>query len=81
MIPLIKKLWEALLHDEMAVRRWLRVVIMTIGGSGLSYADQISAAIGAPGAVKVIKVLSVICMGLSVMINLGEKNPLPEPPK
>jgi len=75
MKPLLIKLWNALLYDEMKVRRWLRVAVMAIGGSGLGYADQIAATINAPGAVKIIKVLAVICMGISVMINLGDKNP------
>jgi hypothetical protein len=75
MIPLLKKLWDSLLHDEMKVRRWLRVAVMAIGGSGLGYADQIAATINTPGAIKTIKVLAVVCMGISVMINLGDKNP------
>ncbi len=77
MIPLIKELWNALLHDELKVRRWLRSLLMAFAGSGLAFADQMASAIGAPGAVKTIKIIAVICGFISVAINLGDKNPAP----
>lgn len=74
MIPLFRKLWDALLNDEMAVRRWLRAGLMAMAGSGLAFADQIAQTVGSPGAVKTVKITAVVCGFISVMINLGEKN-------
>lgn len=72
MIPLFKKFWNALLNDEMAVKRWLRAGLMAVAGSGMMWADQLAEIIGAP--VKGLKVVAVICGALSVAINLGDKN-------
>ena len=72
MIPLIKKLLQSLLYDDMKVRRWLRTALMAMAASGMVWADQIAEIMGAP--VKWFKIAAVICGALSVAINLGEKN-------
>lgn len=64
---------EMFLHDEVAFRRWTRALIMGLAGSGMTFSDQLAEILGAP--VKSIKVAAVVCMFISVMINLGDKNP------
>lgn len=72
MIPLLKKLWESFLYDDMKVRRWLRAALMAMAGSGMAWGDQLSQILGTPQ--KTIKVATVACMAVAVAINLGEKN-------
>ena len=80
MIPLVRHLVDQILHDELAVRRWGRTVLMTIGGSGIAFADQLAAVLGdgSPGTIKAIKVIAVVSAGLALMVTAGEKNPRPE---
>ena len=76
MLTWLKKFWDAFLHDEMKFRRWARTSIMTLATGGLAFADQIAAvAEGGPRLIKIIKTIAVICAGLAVAINLGDKNP------
>jgi hypothetical protein len=82
MIPLLRKLWNALLNDEVAVRRYLRATLMALATGGVGFADQIAAQIGPAwppaelGAlVMKIKIIALVSGFISVMINLGDKNP------
>lgn len=79
MLTLLKRLWRKLLYDEMAVRRWGRAGLMAVAGSGLAFADGIAGVLEAPGAVRAIKLTAVIAGFLSVAINLGDRNPRPQP--
>lgn len=78
MIPLIRRIFHALLWDELAARRWLRGGLLGFATGGLAFADQLAAIVAAPGAVKSIKVAAVVCAFVGAMVNLGEKNPKPE---
>ena len=73
MIRLIKKLWNALLYDEVMVRRWGRALLMALATGGMGFSDQLAAVLGAP--VRWIKIAAVIAGFIAVAINLGEKNP------
>ncbi len=76
MITFLKKFWDAFLHDEMKFRRWSRTAIMALSTGGLAFADQLAGVVeGGPRLIKTIKVIAVICAGISVAINLGDKNP------
>ena len=73
MKPLIKKLWNTLLNDEVMVRRWGRALLMALATGGMGFADQLAAVLGAP--VRWIKIAAVIAGFIAVAINLGDKNP------
>ena len=75
MIPALRKFLHSLLFDETAFVRWVRAFILTVGASGLAYADQIASIIGAPTAVERVKKAAVVCMGLSILIGAGDKTP------
>jgi len=76
MLTWLKKFWDAFLHDELAFRRYMRVGIMTMAAGGLTFADQLAGVVqGGPQLIQVIKVIAVICAGIAVAINLGDKNP------
>lgn len=75
-------MWPALrngvlkiLFDETAFLRWSRSAIMAAAFGGMSFADQVAEALGAPGAVKTIKVVSVACAGLALLFGAGDKTP------
>jgi hypothetical protein len=80
MIPLLKHLLSRLLNDELAVRRWGRAALMGAAAGGLAFADQLAAILEAPGLVRAIKVVAVVCGFLSLAVTAGEKN-RPEEPK
>ena len=81
MIRLIKKLWNALLYDEVMVRRWGRALLMALATGGMGFSDQLAAVLGAP--IRWIKIAAVIAGFIAVAINLGDKNPPKDlnPPK
>jgi hypothetical protein len=60
MLPLIRKLVVAFFLDELAFRRWLRGGLLALAGGGMAFAGDLADLIGAPGAVKTIKVASVV---------------------
>lgn len=74
MIPLIKRLLYKFLFDEGAVTGWIRGAMLTFGAGGIAFADQVADIIGAPGAVKTIKLLAVGCAFVGGAIRAGEKN-------
>lgn len=74
MIPLIQKLWKAMLYDELAVRRWTRAGIFALGTGGLAYGNQLAEAVKLPGIVTTIKVASITCCLIAGAITAGEKN-------
>jgi hypothetical protein len=80
MIPLLKKLIDVFLNDEVKVRRWLRACLMAFAGSGLAFADQMAGLLGNAGLTNKIKVAAVVAGFISVAINLGEKNVSPPAP-
>ena len=76
MMTWIKKFIDAFLYDEMKFRRWARTTIMALATGGLAFADQLASVVeGGPRLIKAIKVIAVVCAGISVAINLGDKNP------
>lgn len=81
MIPLFKHLADQLLHDELAVRRWSRALLMAIAGGGIAFADQLAAVLEAPGAVKAIKLLAVLAGFCSLAITAGERNAKADEPQ
>lgn len=80
MIPLLRSVIHALLWDAMAARRWLRGAMLAFSGGGLAFADNLAGIVGAPGAVKAIKVAAVVCGFVAGAISVGEPNPKPTPP-
>lgn len=60
MIPLLKSLFIAFFMDPLAFRRWMRGGLLAVAGGGLAFAGDIGDLINAPGAVKGIKVVSVM---------------------
>lgn len=79
MIPLVRSIVLALLWDAAAVRRWARGASITFAVGGVAFADQLAVVIGAPGAVKTIKIVSLACAFIGGAISVGERNP-PQPP-
>ena len=74
MIPLFKSILNALLHDEMAARRWIRGFSHTFAVSGAIFADQIAEFIHAPRVAITIKAISVFCAFVGGTTSVGEKN-------
>lgn len=75
-------MWPALrngvlkiLFDETAFLRWSRSAIMAAAFGGMSFADQVADAIGSPGAVRAVKIVSIVCAGLALMFGAGDKTP------
>jgi hypothetical protein len=60
-LPLIHRVFFAFFLDELAFRRWVRGGLMGFAAGGLAFADQLGGLLGAPDAVKAIKVASVVC--------------------
>lgn len=82
MVPLLKKLFTAILNDEVMMRRWLRAWLMAFATGGMGFADQLSAVTGGKVSVTAVRVLATISGFIAVAINLGEKNaPKEEPSK
>jgi hypothetical protein len=79
-IPLVRSIVYALLWDAAAVRRWLRGASIAFAVGGVAFADQLAGVIGAPGAVKTIKVVAALCAFIGGAISVGEKNAPPSPP-
>lgn len=78
MIPLIRRLKTAFLYDELAVTRWLRGLVLLLGGGGIAFADQLAGILGegaSPGFIKGIRVASLVCLFAGGAITAGEKNP------
>ena len=77
MKPLLRKFWDSLVNDELAVRRWCRSLLMGVAGGGIAFGDQLAALVQHPGLITHIKVASVVAGFISLMITAGEKNPTP----
>jgi len=78
MIPFLKHLLQAIFTDELAFRRYGRSALMTLGASGMVFADQIDGILeGHGGLVQGIKIAAVVCAALSLAITAGEKNVKP----
>lgn len=75
MITFFQRIAIAFLWDELAFVRWMRGLMFTFAGGGVAFADQIADIFGAPGAVKAIKLVAVLCMFLAGSITAGERNP------
>lgn len=60
MLPLLRSILHAFFQDELAFRRWARGLMLAFAGGGLAFAEQIASVIEAPGAVKKIKVASIV---------------------
>ena len=74
MWPMLKRVANAMLFDELAVRRWARGALLTFAAGGVAFADQLADLVHAPGAVKTIKVIAVICGFIGGAISHGEPN-------
>lgn len=75
MWPTLKESLHDFLFDKTFFVRAMRSFIATMAASGLAFSDQIASAIGAPHAAHVIKVIAIICTGLSLMLGAGDKTP------
>ena len=75
MIPALKTLLRAFFLDETAFLRMSRALIMAIAAGGMGFAQDVADALGAPGAVRVVKTVSICCMGLALMLGAGDKTP------
>lgn len=60
MLPLLRRIFFAFFLDELAFRRWARGLLLAFAGGGLAFADSLAELIGAPDAVKAIKVASIV---------------------
>lgn len=75
MFPAIRAFIHAFFFNETAFLRISRALIMTIAAGGMGFAQDVASILGAPGAVKSVKIVSVVCMGLALMLGAGDKNP------
>jgi hypothetical protein len=78
-IPLVRRLADKILHDELAVRRWGRALLMAVAGGGIAFGSQLADALGDSGLTQAIKVVAIVAGFLSLAITAGEKNAKPEP--
>ena len=74
-MPLLRKVFDKFLNDEMAVRRWGRAALGAFATGGLAFGEQLAQLVEAPGAVKLIKLAAVVAGFLALAVNLGEPNP------
>ena len=75
MIPFFKKFVQAFLFDDLAFIRWARGAMLGFAAGGIAFGDQLAGIIGAPGAVKAIKITAVCCGFVAGAITAGQKNP------
>jgi hypothetical protein len=85
MIPLMRRLWAAILYDEMAVRRWLRGALLAVAFAGAQLAaTPAGEAATWTGKEWAVRVLFSLLAGAAAMINLGQprqpKAPTAGPP-
>jgi len=83
MIPFFRHLIDKFLHDELAVRRWGRAVLMALSVGGLAFADQLADVMGYAGddgLVRAVKIAAVVAGFLSLAVTAGERNVPPPPP-
>lgn len=78
------QLWDKLQAAQAKVVARVRSTIAVVAASGLAFAEQVGSALGSDIAAAHlwatrVKVVSVICIGLSFLLRAGEKND--EPPK
>jgi hypothetical protein len=80
MIPLLQHLWDALLHDEMAIKRWLRGGLLLVSTTAAQVVPYGMAAIHDWEWMDWAVVLAIsLGAGLAGLINLGEPNAKPLP--
>lgn len=80
MIPLLQHLWDALLHDEMAMKRWLRGGLLLCSTAAAQVVPYGMAAVRDWAWLDWAVVLAIsLGSGLAGLINLGEPNPPPAP--
>lgn len=75
MIPLIKRLINSLLFDELAVTRWLRGLCLALAAGGVALGDQLADLIGAPEVGTWIKGAAIVAGFVGGAITAGERNP------
>jgi hypothetical protein len=78
MIPFFRKFFRALFFDELSFVRWARGSMILFAAGGVGFADSIAVLVGAPGAVKTIKIFALVCGFLGGAITAGERNPKDE---
>lgn len=76
MFPFFKKFFHMFFYDELAFVRWMRGFFLSFGASGMAFAKEIAESefIEAPGLIKIIKILGVICFFIGGAITAGERN-------
>lgn len=75
MIPLIKRLINSLLFDELAAIRWIRGFLLALAGSGAAFGDQLADVLGVPEIGSWIKGASIVAGFIGGAITAGERNP------
>ena len=78
MFPLVKRVFRSFFLDEQAFTRWVRGGGVMLAVGGVAFADQLAGIVGAPGAVKWIKVAAMACGFLGLANAAGQKNDSPE---
>lgn len=68
------KWWDALQSAEAKVVARVRALIAVIALNGLAFADQTAAALGNAAYAQKIKLVSIVCIGLSFLLRAGQKN-------
>ena len=78
MFPLVKRIFHSFFLDEQAFTRWLRGGGVMLAVGGVAFADQLASVVGAPGAVKWIKIASMVAGFLGLANAAGQRNDSPE---
>lgn len=80
MIPLVKRLFHALLWDELAARRWIRGLLLWLGGAGIQVVSVgWDVAQGWSWREWSGRMLVAGILGLGGMVTAGERNARPSP--
>lgn len=73
-----RNFWDNFLNNEAYFIARVRAVVMFFALSGVTFGHDMAEALGAPALEKYIKIVAVVCGGISLLMRAGEKN---EPPK
>lgn len=75
MIKAWREFWDNFLNNESYFIARVRALVMFFALSGLTFGHDLADALGSPKVEKYIKIVSVVCGGISLLMRAGDKTP------
>lgn len=75
MIKAWRAFWDQFLNNEAFFIARVRALVMFFALSGLTFGHDLAESLGWPGVERYVKVLAVVCGGISLLMRAGDKTP------